>query len=93
MLPRARGYVLLVFSGTQREQSLIIKSTRHAVLASHTSEGACLGSLNALMLSWSVSCVTCRFVQVCVQIDCAHVYADLVLQASTASVCALVWTA
>lgn len=57
---------IFVYICAGRDQSLKIKSTGHAVLASHILKGACLGSLNAfLMLSWSVSCITHMFVRLC----------------------------
>lgn len=66
--------MLIVFPCARREQSLIIKSTSHAVLASHTLEGACLGSLNVFFLILFNSELVCelhyvRVGAVCVQME------------------------
>lgn len=64
---------IIVYTCVERGQSLKIKSTSHAVLASHALEGACLGSLNAfLMPSWSVSCVMHNLAWVCTQLECVY---------------------
>lgn len=41
---------IIVYTCAGRDQSLKIKSTSHAVLASHILKGACLGSLNAFLV-------------------------------------------